>query len=118
MIFVDGLSCDHVGSWVGGCLMNRGALAFGIGLCVLPATAALASDITQCGQTVSTGDVGVMMVDLVCPSMSAVRVSNGATLELNGHSISAPGASAVAAEFAPVPAGLPRHKVSVVGPGT
>ena len=98
--------------------MNRGALAFGIGLCVLPATAALASDITQCGQTVSTGDVGVLMVDLVCPSMSAVRVSNGATLELNGHSISAPGASAVAAEFVPVSTGVPRHRFSVVGPGT
>jgi hypothetical protein len=99
--------------------MNRRALRFGIGLCVLLATAALASDITQCGQTVSAGDVGVLMVDLVCPNMSAVTVSNGGTLELNGHSISAPGASAVAAEFVSLQPGVvPRRRFSVVGPGT
>jgi hypothetical protein len=98
--------------------MNRRSLGFGIGLCVQLATAALASDITQCGQTVPTGDVGVLMVDLVCPNLSAVRVSNGGTLELNGHSISAPAASAVVADFVPVQTGVPRHKFSVVGPGT
>ena len=98
--------------------MNRAALRFGIGLCALLATSARASDVTQCGQTVSTGDVGVLMVDLVCPGTSAVKVSNGGTLELNNHSISAPGASAVAADFVPLPTGVPRHKFRVVGPGT
>jgi hypothetical protein len=98
--------------------MNRAALGSGIGLYVLLATSALASNITQCGQTVSTGDIGVLMVDLVCPGTSAVKVSNGGTLELNNHSISAPGASAVAADFVPPPTGVPAHKFSVFGPGT
>ena len=98
--------------------MNRAALVFGIGLCVLLAGSALASNITQCGQTVSSGDVGALMVDLVCPGTSAVKVSSGGTLELNNHSISAPGASAVAADFVALPTGVPRHKFRVVGPGT
>src|SRR5262245_3452979 len=98
--------------------MNPRALGFGLALCVPLATAALATDITQCGQLVSTGDVGVLMADLVCLNVSAVRVSNGGTLELNGHSISAPGASGVVADFVPLPTGVPHHKFKVIGPGT
>src|SRR5262249_53276453 len=88
------------------------------------ATTARASDITQCGQVVSTGDVGVLMVDLVCPSSPtspypAVRVMNRGTLELNGHSISAPSTSGVGAEYVHSTTGvLPHHVFSVLGPGT
>ena len=82
---------------------------------VLLATAASASDITQCGETVSTGDVGVLTVDLTCPGgPPAITVMSGGTVDLDGHSISAPGNSAISAG----PPGAVSHTFTVRGPGT
>ncbi len=54
---------------------------------------ARALDITSCGQVVPDGETGILQADLVCPPAPpgppyfAVQLNRGATLEMNGHSI-------------------------------
>ncbi len=56
----------------------------------LAVSAAHASDITTCGQTVAADDTGVLQADLDCSSAPVgVWLLRGATLDLNGHTISA-----------------------------
>ena len=79
---------------------------------------ALALDITSCGQTVPPGEQGVLVTDLVCPRLPegnppAVAVGDRGTLNLNGHSITAPSNTAVVS-VAP-DRGFVR--MAVVGPG-
>jgi hypothetical protein len=65
-----------------------------------------AMDITACGQTVAAGDVGVLQADLL-GCFIGVDLSNGATLQMNGHSISA-GTTGILCE---------QSKCTVTGPG-
>jgi hypothetical protein len=97
----------------------RRAPRFGVALALaLVAAPARAFDVTSCGQTVPPGEEGVLTTDLVCPRLPegnppALFVSDRATLDLNGHSITAPSNTAVIA--APVEFGAVR--MTVVGPG-
>lgn len=51
-----------------------------------------AIDITTCGQTVPPGTLGVVQTDLVCPdTIQTVSLGSGATLDLNGHVLTATG---------------------------
>src|SRR5262249_3950010 len=66
-------------------LLVAAALAF--------ATAALAVDITTCGQTVPNGGVGTVQADLSCTGAFVGGVGFGGTLYLNGHTLSTPSTS-------------------------
>jgi hypothetical protein len=58
---------------------------------LLFAHSAAAYNIDTCGQTVPDKEIGVLTTDLNCPAAStAVRVGNGATFDMNGHSITVP----------------------------
>src|SRR5262249_42358051 len=87
---------------------------------LLAAVPAEAFDITTCGTTVLSGQVGVLQADLVCaagsgagPRDAAVLLLGRAALEMNGHSISAPDSVAVGG-------GNDGHRsrFSIIGPGT
>jgi hypothetical protein len=66
------------------CLVLRLALAGAVML----SSAALATDVTACGQTIAAGDTGVVQNDLDCStSIFGVRLRPLATLDLNGHAI-------------------------------
>src|SRR5690349_19556190 len=74
-----------------------------------------ATDVTVCGQKIVDGDTGGLQADLDCsaPSaiLAAVLLGNGATLSLNGHTITGrPDIAAVAGDVA--------RRFAVVGPGT
>lgn len=96
---VRGLSCLHlVGSAVAVLFFAGPALAF---------------DVTACGQAVPPGEEGVLMADLVCDRLPqgnppAVTVGSRGTLNLNGHTITAPHNTAVTANTG---------GISVLGPG-
>jgi hypothetical protein len=63
-------------------------LLFTVALIVSIATTARATDVTECGTTVATGDTAVLQADLDCSSYSyGIRLLRDTTLELNGHSI-------------------------------
>jgi hypothetical protein len=49
---------------------------------------AAALNVTDCGQVVSDGDVGVLQNDIVCSGAEGIGVGRRATLQLNGFSIS------------------------------
>lgn len=85
---------------------------------------AFALDITTCGQTVSSFEVGVLQADLVCPNPNTadgclaatgapagVELQERATLQLNGHTITG-GCFGVHAFLASA-----RRPVAIQGPG-
>ena len=81
---------------------------------LLPAIAA-ATDVTTCGQEVAPGDIGVLVADLDCSAatdvLAAVLIRDRATLELNGHTVTAPaGADGVVTDQS--------HHGAIKGPGT
>jgi hypothetical protein len=87
---------------------------------LLFSSVAFAVDITACGTTVPSRQVGVLQADLVCaagsgagPRDAAVLLLGRAALEMNGHSISAPDSVAVSG-------GNDGHRsrFSIVGPGS
>lgn len=74
-----------------------------------------ATDVTVCGQKIVDGDTGVLEADLDCSAapgiLAAVLIGNGATLSLNGHTVTGrPDIAAVAGDVA--------RRFAVVGPGT
>jgi hypothetical protein len=75
------------------------------------ATRAMAIDIAAPGATVLRGDVGVLVADLVCASSVGVYLDDGATLDLNGHTMD--GCTVASASGS---ATLPQ-RISVRGPG-
>jgi hypothetical protein len=92
---------------------------------VLLAGVAQAIDITTCGQTVPSFDIGVLQTDLVCPNPNtadgclasgmgapaAVDLQANATLQMNGHSITG-GCYGVRAFT-----GSSRRRLAIQGPG-
>jgi hypothetical protein len=58
-------------------------------LLAMPTGPARAVDITACGQTVPDGEIGVLQVDLVCPSGDGIVMGARTDLQLNGHTIAA-----------------------------
>jgi hypothetical protein len=99
-------------------------LAFQVGLfAVLTWRAALAVDVTACGQTIPPNAVGVLMADLDCATHAVgVRLRRGATLELNGHSIAGGDSTfatvaGVGSESSTNPVGKGRGRFTIVGPG-
>ena len=82
-------------------------LAWALVASVAILTPAEAVGISSCGQTVPPGEVGVLQADLVCPSVIGVHLGPGATLDMNGHSISA----------GPVGVRCDRSRCGIVGPG-
>ena len=91
----------------------------------LLASSAHALDITTCGQTVPSFDVGVLQTDLVCPNPNtgegclaggmgdpaAVDLQADATLQLNGHTITG-GCFGVRAIT-----DSPKRRLTIQGPG-
>ena len=59
------------------------------------AGSAHALPITACGQTVPTGETAELMNDLICMDRYGVTLEDGATLNLNGFSITGPGSGGV-----------------------
>jgi hypothetical protein len=88
-------------------------LALGL-LLLLPRLAA-ATDVDTCGQEVARGDTGVLVGDLDCSAatgiLAAVLIGNHATLQLNGHTITAP------PDADGVVTNVSRHG-TITGPGT
>jgi hypothetical protein len=67
-----------------------------IATAVFCAQSAAAFNIDTCGQTIGDRDIGVLTADLSGPpATTVVHVSNGATLDMNGHSIDVPNGWAV-----------------------
>lgn len=84
---------------------------------VLAAAAAHAVDITACKQTVPAGQTGTLVADLDCSGLggtddNAVRLEPRATLDLNGHTITASNLVVTVVRAAD------RGSVTIVGPGT
>lgn len=79
---------------------------------VLPTRSALGLDLVSCGPDVPAGVVAVLQSDVVCPPGVSIVLGRGATLQLNGHSITAE--SEVAGHVA---IGCVRGRCQVVGPG-
>ena len=73
--------------------------------------------ITQCGQTVPAGDTGDLLNDLVCsdPTGSGVTVGDGATVNLNGFSMTGPGVSGIHCDL--LPSGYPGMSRSLLNAG-
>jgi hypothetical protein len=74
-------------------MKSSSCLALGIVLSF--ATAAAAVDITACDQEVPAGQTGVLTTDLDCssdtePGSYAVELERGATLDMQGHTITGP----------------------------
>jgi len=46
-----------------------------------------ALDISSCDQSVAANDTGVLQADLTCSAQTGVTLGQGATLQMNGHSI-------------------------------
>jgi hypothetical protein len=83
-----------------------------------------AGPITSCEQLVPSGETGVLMQDLVCPRPSSwpftptgVVLDGGATLDLNGFTITGDG-SGVGVLCAPQRLASSRRPCTVTGPGT
>jgi hypothetical protein len=72
---------------------------------------AQAVDVT-CGQTVADDTVGVLVADLSCPGSSIITLGRRATLQLNGHSL-----SATAPNGGQVGIACPEGPCRVEGPG-
>jgi len=70
-----------------GGVLERAHLALVASVTIL--TPAEAVDISSCGQTVPPGAVGVLQADVACPSVVGVHLGLGATLDMNGHAITA-----------------------------
>lgn len=65
-------------------------LAVGLGI-IIAASSAAAVDITACGQSLASNEVGVLANDLSCaPGTRGVTLADGATLYLHGYTIDAP----------------------------
>lgn len=62
------------------------------------ASVARAVDVTSCGQTIPARETGVLVADLACPTGVGVRVSDRATLDLNGHAIASNDAPAISCD--------------------
>jgi hypothetical protein len=92
--------------------MIRRLSAFAFSL--LLATSAAALDVSTCGVTIPTGEVGVLQNDLSCAGAFVVALERSATLELNGHTLSlaTPGASW------PAVVRCESRRCAVGGPGT
>lgn len=70
--------------------MSRRLLAAAGMIVFAAATASAQVSITTCGQTVPAGETGVVEVDITCGTdigMFVVRVENGGTLDLAGHTL-------------------------------
>jgi hypothetical protein len=79
-------------------------------LALVTAVSASAGDITTCGQTVATGDIGELQNDLTCSTGEVgVTLERAAKLRLNGHSITGGSAGVL---------GPPAGRFEVRGPGT
>jgi len=78
-----------------GGMTNLGFTIYSLAITVVLAAPALAVDITGCGQEVPAGEVGILTTDINCGSPTAtnwygVELENGATLDLQGHTITGP----------------------------
>jgi hypothetical protein len=91
---------------------------------VASAVSAAALDITSCGVTVPSGEVGVLQSDLSCSTSTfGVRLLRHATIDLNGHSIQGGDSTTdvivgVAADDGADPIGSGRGHFTILGPGT
>lgn len=81
-----------------------------LALVALLATPALAVDITAPGQTVPKHKKGVVQADLVCAPGEGLALENGATLDLNGHTLDGCDVNGIAGA-------TERIRISVRGPG-
>jgi hypothetical protein len=80
-------------------------------LATLPAPA-YSVDVTACGQSIPEGTVGVLVADLVCPNDDVILLERGATLRMNGHSL-----SAASPEEGQVGIGCVAGRCRIEGPG-
>jgi hypothetical protein len=86
------------------------AVIFALSFCLF-ANLGLAMDISACNAVVPAGTTGVLQADLVCsPQFGAVLLLAGATLDMNGHSITGDFTSVAAVRCS-------RGKCTVSGPG-
>src|SRR5262245_15049690 len=90
--------------------MMRAALV----LVLLGSSTLQAADVTTCGQTLLAGEVGNLVADLDCTGIpaAAVYMNAGATLEMNGHTLTG-GVTGVATH--PWQRGGPTTRI--IGPG-
>jgi hypothetical protein len=83
--------------------MRLAALSAGM----LLASNAWAIDVSSCGQAIPRGEVGVLIADLTCGE-TAVELEGGATLQLDGHTLTVSAGAGVECE---------ERRCAVEGPG-
>ncbi len=88
-----------------------------LGLVLGTVTSAPAIDVTECGQTIGRSEVGQLQQDLDCHATGldparGIFLQRGATLELNGHTITGDGSG-----FGIQVGGRRRDLVAIDGPG-
>jgi hypothetical protein len=90
-----------------------------VSLVLLNTLPAAAVDVTSCGAVVPAGQIGVLMADLDCTGSPStvpnVELQRGATLDMNGHSLSRQDDGGEAAIAILCPA---RGRCTITGPGT